>query len=325
MRPWILGMTVWALGLCARPASGQEVLHYSFDQIDGSTVLDSSPCGNDGAIHGAVRIPDGVSGGAMRFDGVDDYVRVPRAASLEPDQLTVAAWIRVREFPETFAMIVHKRNPSFHNNEAYDLQVWPGGGLRGVLANGVQTRLDSALPLVLGRWHHVAMVFAPPELRIYVDGRLAGASPHPYPLSLNPASDLLIGATDHAYYPMALFLNCDLDELQIFNAPLPPARIAEMAAAGPAARETDPSPALPTPLPVSGELLGVARSLAQDGSTAVTWACVPGETYELLWATNLMTGFTAIASDLVSSEDHMTFVHPLGDVPAGFYAIRIRR
>ena len=98
-----------------------------------------------------------------------------------------------------------------------------------------------------------------------------------------------------------------------------------LAAAGPAARETDPSPALPTPLPVSGELLGVARSLAQDGSTAVTWACVPGETYELLWATNLMTGFTAIASDLVSSEDHMTFVHPLGDVPAGFYAIRIRR
>lgn len=95
----------------------------------------------------------------------------------------------------------------------------------------------------------------------------------------------------------------------------------------PARRRGKPIPPRPSrrPLPVSGELLGVARSLAQDGSTAVTWACVPGETYELLWATNLMTGFTAIASDLVSSEDHMTFVHPLGDVPAGFYAIRIRR
>ena len=325
MKPWNFRMALLALGFFSCPASGQLVLHYTFDRTDGQTVFDSSPLGNDGVIHGATRVPEGISGGAMRFDGVDDHVRVPRNASLEPDQLTVAVWIRVHEFPDHFALLVHKRNPSFHNNEAYDFQVWNGGGLRGVLANGVHTRLDSALPLVREQWHHVAMVFAPPELRLYVDGKLAGASPHPYPLSHNPASDLLIGATDHAYYPMDLYLNCDLDELQIFNAPLAPAQIEEMAASGRATGKTDPLPsALPTPRS-SGELLGVARSLDQDGSTAVTWACVPGETYELLWATNLMTGFTTIASNLVSTEDHMTFVHPLGDVPAGFYAIRIQR
>lgn len=321
-------MAILGLALCAGiplPASADLVLHYTFDKADDRLVYDSSPQGNDGIIHGATQISDGVFGDAMRFDGVDDYIRVPRSPSLEPDQLTVTAWLRVHQFPDSFALLVHKRNPSFNNNEDYDFQVWNGGGLRGVLANGLQSRLDSAIPLARDQWHHVAMVFSPPELRLYVDGRLAGASPHPYPLSHNSSCDLLICATDHAYYPMALFLNCDLDELQIFNTPLAPAQIEEMAAAGQAAKSTvAASPAAPAAAGAS-EMIGVARLLAQDGSTAVSWACIPGESYELLWSTNLIAGFTVIASDLVSPEDHMTFVHPQGDVPAGFYAIRRRR
>ena len=217
--------------LAGTAEQGHLVLHYTFDKVDKEKAIDSSRFGNDGLLFGATPVAGGVSGGAMRFDGVDDYIRVPRDMSLEPAELTVAAWLRVNEFPADFALLVHKRNTSFHNNEAYDFQVWNDGTLRAVLANGAQTRLDSSIPIGAKKWRHVAMVFAQPELKLYVDGALVGTKPHPYPLLHNPDSDLLIGGTDHALYPMGLFLNCDLDELRIYNAPLSAAEIAGLAGA----------------------------------------------------------------------------------------------
>ena len=215
--------------LAGTSENGNLVLHYTFDKDDKEYAFDSSRFGNHGLLFGPTPVAEGISGSALHFDGIDDYIRVPRRMSLEPAELTVAAWLRVHEFPDDFALLVHKRNTSFHNNEAYDFAVWNNGNIRAVLANGTQTRLDSSTPVGQKKWHHVAMVFSQPELKVYVDGRLSSSATHPYPLLHNPDSDLLIGGTDHAYYPMDLFLNCDLDELQIYNSPLSAAEVAKLA------------------------------------------------------------------------------------------------
>jgi len=65
------------------------------------TAADSSTWGNDGTANGAVQSIDGVHGYAMQFDGVDDYVEVPDAASLDIDpasgELTIEVWV----YPES--------------------------------------------------------------------------------------------------------------------------------------------------------------------------------------------------------------------------------
>jgi len=208
---------------------GDLILHYTFDQDSELIATDSSSYGNDGIINGATLVEDGVFGTVLRLDGVDDYIRVPRSASLEPEEITISTWVKMHEFNENFGLLVHKRNPSFHNNEDYDLQIWNEGTVRSVLANGAQSRLDSSSPLELEIWHHVAMVFSQPDLKLYIDGVLVGTKSHNYPLSHNPKADLLIGATDHAYYPMDLFLNCDIDELQIYKTALSGTEISELA------------------------------------------------------------------------------------------------
>lgn len=225
-------MAILGLALCAvfpLSAAADLVLHYTFDKTDGKTVFDSSPQGNDGLVMGAVPVSSGVSGGAMRFDGVDDYIRVPRDPSLEPKEITVAAWVKVHRFRPNFGMLIHKRNGSINNNEDYDLQVWENGTIRSVIANGAQTRLDSSTRIDKSAWHHVAMTFSEPVLKLYVDGVFAGSQSHPYPLAHNPKSDLLIGGTDHATLPMDLFLNCDVDEVQIYDTALPAGEIAKLA------------------------------------------------------------------------------------------------
>ncbi len=233
---------------CAEPA-GPLVLHYDFKKCTGASVFDSSGYGNHGILYGKPLLVRGLSGRALRFDGVDDYIRIPRNRSLEPGELTAAAWVKVNKFHPRFGLLIHKRNPSFHNNEAYDLQFWNNGTVRMVVANGDQSRLDSSARIDTGTWHHVAMVFSEPEMKLYLDGKLAGTKKHPRPLSHNPQSDLLIGATDHAQYPMDLFMACDLDDLRIFSSALSGSDVANLYA-----ENADRIPRKPRPIPDSEEV-----------------------------------------------------------------------
>jgi hypothetical protein len=71
------------------------VLYLSFDEGVGTTVNDSSAYGNDGTSYGGVSFTtDAISGRALEFDGVDDYVEIVNSPSLNfSDNFTVMFWI----------------------------------------------------------------------------------------------------------------------------------------------------------------------------------------------------------------------------------------
>ena len=229
----ILGLCLLAAGCTgfppgrspAPPSPETLVLHYDFSRGVQDRAQDLSGHRNDGTLLGAPAVVPGFAGKALRFDGVKDYIRVPRNPSLEPKELTAAAWVKVNAFPPEFALLIHKRNTSFCNDEDYDLQVWPGGIVRMVIANGAQSRLDSMARIGAGAWHHIAMVFREPEMRLYLDGALTAIKKHPLPLAHNPDSDLLISATDDPNGAMALFLACDLNEVWLYSSALSDAEI----------------------------------------------------------------------------------------------------
>ena len=333
-----------ALASAASPAFSQItnplVLALSFEEDEEGIAVDSSPQSNHGLINGAISIPHGVQGKALRLDGIDDHIRVPRHPSLEPESLTVSAWLKVHQYHPNFGLLVHKRNASFHNNEAYDLQIWNGGAVRAVAANGTQSRLDSSVRLGLETWHHVTMVFDRPALKLYIDGACVGTRTHDFPLAHNPDSDLLIGATDHAYYPMDLYLNCDIDELRIYDTALDDAAISALYHQGADALATrlgsstgDDSPPLslaePAPSPRSLadytlEICDICTSVEINNGVVMRWSSLPGARYELLWSTNLEAGFTVIASNLVARGSEMTYTHDLRGAPVGYYSVKTR-
>lgn len=206
------------------------VLHYEFEKGSPAIVHDLSGRENNGIVNGQPQIVSGIDGWAMRFDGIDDYIRVTRKAVLEPKKITIAVWVKVREFHPQFSMLARKRTRSFHQNETFGLQIFPGGIIRAVISNTneMQTRLDASVRVATGVWHHVAMTFSKPDLKLYIDGTLVGQRQHPYPLAHNPKTDLLIGATDHAEFPMNLFINGDIDELRIYRTALSEPKIAAL-------------------------------------------------------------------------------------------------
>ncbi|MBC8469419.1 MAG: LamG domain-containing protein [Planctomycetes bacterium] len=100
--------TLWLLALCAPAwAAPSLVSYWNFDEASGSIAYDSAN-GNHGTIYGATRT-GGVVGGALSFDGVDDYVEVAYDITLDDyPPFTVKAWVKIFDSPNEHAIVTNK-------------------------------------------------------------------------------------------------------------------------------------------------------------------------------------------------------------------------
>src|SRR5271169_6632549 len=71
------------------------VLYYNFDTepVDGK-ISDKSCHGNDGQTVGVQWVADGHQGGSASFGLTNSYITVPNNESINPQHLTLAAWIK---------------------------------------------------------------------------------------------------------------------------------------------------------------------------------------------------------------------------------------
>jgi len=68
---------------------------WHFDEGSGTTATDSSESGNTGTLINGPVWTTGKVGGALSFDGTDDYVSVPDSDSLDiTNQLTIDLWVK---------------------------------------------------------------------------------------------------------------------------------------------------------------------------------------------------------------------------------------
>jgi len=145
---------------------------YRFDDLEAVGIaLDSSWNGNDGTlVGGAVKVADGRLGaGALSLDGVDDYVNVPDAASLElgGGDFTLEAWI-VCDTVEGQHDILAKESVQ---DLSYVLQT-RDGLLRLVLSSNGRKKWDivGSTPIQTGVWTHVAAVRSADSVKLSVNG-----------------------------------------------------------------------------------------------------------------------------------------------------------
>ena len=152
------------------------VLHYTFEDFDGTNVLDRSGMANHGMVHGPVRAADGINGSAYAFDGVDDYIDCGGDASLQiTSNVTYCAWVRTSNTHPKGQVIVGRRT----GDTAYQIgshlsQSSSGPAHFGVCSDffePARTTASWGYPINDGAWHHVAGTYeANTAVTIYVDG-----------------------------------------------------------------------------------------------------------------------------------------------------------
>jgi hypothetical protein len=163
------------------------VLHFSFDELRGNLVPDSSPYRNEGRAFGAAIVPEGKIGGAFEFRGGTNLVVVPHSLALVAMQrsreFTLAVWLKPRSFIGEFPVIFCKGGsmpPALYGG--YELVLNSHGDNNDLVFQsggyGLCTRQSEGrwIHRHLGEWVHVALVInGRAGLRKwYVNGRRTG-------------------------------------------------------------------------------------------------------------------------------------------------------
>lgn len=189
---------------------------WHFNDGIGDSVPDSSSSNNDGTLFPGTgpTWTEGVCGNALTFDGDNDYVLVKDDSSLEPNALTVEAWINPN-INNDYMVILEKTDYGVGGNEAlgYVLELWNTGYLRW--SGGSPLYSTSIIPT--GQWTHVVCVVQDKSAKIYVNGVLNSFDTFSTFNSQNN-EDLIIGKCDeNCYYGGHRYFNGIIDEVAIYN------------------------------------------------------------------------------------------------------------
>ena len=184
---------------------------WSFDEGYGQIIGDSSSNNIEGLLGGGDNVEPGDPswvggkiGSALRFDGLDDYVRIPedKMEPLRPNnELTLETWFRIDSYEETSAILGGRANGD------YALQVLRNGTLLALLSTidlepDQYNELYSRSTIMPGVWYHVALVFDKPDISLYVNGMKECSKERNFPIRHSSNVPLFIGAeVGSAFYP----------------------------------------------------------------------------------------------------------------------------
>jgi glucose/arabinose dehydrogenase len=155
---------------------------FGFNEGSGFSVGDASPEGHVGVVSGAGWSALGRFGGALSFDGVDDWVTVADDPSLDlSDALTLEAWVRPSA-GSGWRTVALKEHPGRHSYALFGAA--DGGPLGEVWTVGYHNAAGPAL--ALNAWTHLAVTYSQSTVRLFVNGSLAASRAVP---GVVPGSD----------------------------------------------------------------------------------------------------------------------------------------
>ncbi len=155
---------------------------FEMNETSGSTLTDSSGCGNNATISGATRTT-GFGGNGLSFDGVDDYAAFNYSAGKPANSFTLEAWVKpstTHEIDQENAGAITGTSGQKYlfgaNHEGDNGGVGVSVGTNGVSVyehgNGYMPALAVYQGNLGNNWTHVAVVYENQTPKIYVNGVL---------------------------------------------------------------------------------------------------------------------------------------------------------
>jgi len=220
-------VTVLTLCLFISAACGEGLIaHWNLDETSGTIAADSSGNGYDGILHGGLSFENdsvpGPSGGALHFDGANDYINVP-TLSAPRGPLTIALWFRPDRNLDASSNrmeLLHwadpVQRPHLTFNHLQDGEIILYVRLDGEGYEDVRATRDSWTALT---WYHMAITFDGTDFKLYLNGQLDVTAAHPG--MLDPTSNLYIGR----HRISAFYWDGAIDDVRIYDSALSPEEV----------------------------------------------------------------------------------------------------
>ena len=141
------------------------VAAYAFDEGFGATAVDATGAGSNGVVVGGTWAP-GRYGGALSFDGTNDYVGLPALGTFYNSGFTLEAWVQKSHREE------RRRDRRHLDGKRADAVGRPPRQSRYhlTLGSSFSSYLDSGRTRSSAQWQHLAATFDGATARYYVDG-----------------------------------------------------------------------------------------------------------------------------------------------------------
>lgn len=240
------------------------VAWYNFNN---GSLNDSSGHGNHIIFNNAVPAHDrfGKPNHAYLFDGKTNYMRIKNSKSLNPQNITIYAIVKVNGFYQGAChgnQIVSK-GARYETNGFYTLGFQPYTNLagttclptvdynkevfvgiygdnipQGTASSALATSDNHTVYIQKNQWYSIAFTYDGSTARYYVNGALAAEVHNPGLVKFSPnGDDLYIGRSEDEQYPY--FFNGVIDEIRIYNRAITPKEVGYLRTRG--SNDTPPS------------------------------------------------------------------------------------
>ncbi|MGB5624454.1 MAG: LamG domain-containing protein, partial [Woeseiaceae bacterium] len=210
--------------------------HWKLDDGAGPTAVDSVGS-HDGTLTSGPVWVTGQLGGALDFDGVNDYVDAG-AFDVSGSGLTTMGWFNADSLPATTdPRIVSKASSTAEADAWWQLSILTSASdanirLRTKAGGTTSTLIDSSTNLNPGQWYFAVGTYnaATGQMKLYLDGTEVASQLHPAggAIDTNPTVPVAIGANGTAEQ----FFDGVLDDVRVYNRALNATEIADLFTAG---------------------------------------------------------------------------------------------
>jgi len=207
--------------------------YWTFNE-KGNIAYDYSGNGNNGTIYGA-SLTNGKSGGALSFDGVDDYVRVPDDDVFDMDDYTIEMWVYNEAGDDLWPTLINRHSQSgtagfwwSYTTGADESQI----NFQYTNGSGHYYVVSWSGTLPKDNWTQIDFVFdkSAEEVTLFINGVSQGTKSTPGALPVT-SGDIYFGEYQGSSSNRYSFLG-NLDEIRIYNRVLTPAEIQQNFEAG---------------------------------------------------------------------------------------------
>jgi hypothetical protein len=195
------------------------IAHWKFDEGSDDIAYDSSANDNDGTLENGPVWVDGISGSALEFDGVDDYVKIDSDSAFNLTDVVISVWINLDDNEKT-NVIVDK----IIGGNGYRFVVDSNSKLNFGIGFGTGTgSCEVDVVLEENTWYHVVGGYWDGGIKFYVNGDYHDGCGYGQTMTFN-SDNLYIGSDNGD----SGFFNGTIDEVAIWNRALSSTEISDL-------------------------------------------------------------------------------------------------